>query len=43
MPFPSDQFSVLNPFAVILRYEEMPYVSMPLAQMSKLVLLDHCS
>lgn len=26
MPFPPDQFSVLNPFAVILRYEEMPHV-----------------
>ena len=37
MPFPSDQFSVLNPFAVILRYEETPYVSMPLAEMGKLV------
>src|SRR3972149_3396429 len=24
MPFPSDQFSILNPFAVILRYEETP-------------------
>lgn len=24
MPFPSDQFSVLNPFAVILCYEETP-------------------
>ncbi len=37
MPFPADQFSVLNPFAVILRYEETPYVSMSLAEMSKLV------
>ena len=37
MPFPSDQFSVLNPFAVILRYEETPYVSMSLAEMSRLV------
>lgn len=37
MPFPSDQFSVLNPFAVILRYEETPYVSMSLAEMSKLI------
>ncbi|MDP4030476.1 MAG: HEPN domain-containing protein [Gallionella sp.] len=37
MPFPSDQFSVLNPFAVILRYEETPYVSMSLAQMGQLV------
>ena len=37
MPFPSDQFSVLNPFAVILRYEETPYVSMTLAEMGQLV------
>ncbi|TXT25120.1 MAG: hypothetical protein FD134_1196 [Gallionellaceae bacterium] len=37
MPFPSDQFSVLNPFAVILRYEETPYISMSLAEMSRLV------
>ena len=37
MPFPSDQFSVLNPFAVILRYEETPYISMSLAEMSQLV------
>lgn len=37
MPFPSDQFSVLNPFAVILRYEETPYVSMSLAEMGQLV------
>jgi HEPN domain-containing protein len=37
MPFPSDQFSVLNPFAVILRYEETPYVSMSLDEMGKLV------
>ena len=37
MPFPSDQFSILNPFAVILRYEETPYVSMPLEEMSHLV------
>lgn len=37
MPFPPDQFSVLNPFAVILRYEETPYVSMPLAEMGQLV------
>lgn len=37
MPFPPDQFSVLNPFAVILRYEETPYVSMSSAEMSKLV------
>jgi len=37
MPFPSDQFSILNPFAVILRYEETPYISMPLEEMSRLV------
>jgi len=37
MPFPSDQFSVLNPFAVILRYEEISYVSMSLATMIDLV------
>jgi HEPN domain-containing protein len=37
MPFPSDQFSVLNPFAVILRYEETPYVSMSLGEMGTLV------
>ncbi len=41
MPFPPDQFSVLNPFAVILRYEETPYVSMPLAEMSQLVEMAH--
>jgi len=37
MPFPPDQFSILNPFAVILRYEETPYVSMPLEEMGHLV------
>lgn len=37
IPFPSDQFSVLNPFAVILRYEETPYISMSLAEMGQLV------
>ncbi|KAF0203677.1 MAG: hypothetical protein FD173_1717 [Gallionellaceae bacterium] len=37
MPFPPDQFSVLNPFAVILRYEETPYVSMSLEDMRQLV------
>ena len=37
MPFPPDQFSILNPFAVILRYEETPYVSMPLEEMGRLV------
>ena len=37
MPFPADQFSVLNPFAVFLRYEETPYISMSLAEMGQLV------
>jgi len=37
MPFSADQFSILNPFAVILRYEETPYVSMSLAEMGELV------
>ena len=37
MPFPPDQFSVLNPFAVILRYEETPYISMSLVEMGQLV------
>lgn len=37
MPFPSDQFSVLNPFAVILRYEETPYISLSLIEMRQLV------
>lgn len=37
MPFRADQFSVLNPFAVILRYEETPYVSMSRTEMGKLV------
>lgn len=37
MPFPADQFSVLNPFAVILRYEETPYINMSLVEMSHLV------
>lgn len=37
MPFPSDKFSGLNPFAVILRYEETPYISMSLAEMEQLV------
>jgi len=37
MPFPSDQFSVLNAFAVILRYEETPYISLSLTDMSHLV------
>lgn len=37
MPFPPDQFSVLNPFAVILRYEETPYISMSMEEMIHLV------
>lgn len=37
MPFPADRFSVLNPFAVILRYEETPYISMSLDDMQQLV------
>jgi HEPN domain-containing protein len=37
MPFPAEQFSHLNPFAVILRYEETPYISMTLAEMGQLV------
>ncbi len=37
MPFPPDQFSALNPFAVILRYEEISYVSISLATMAELV------
>lgn len=37
MPFPADQFSILNPFAVILRYEETPYISMSTKEMSHLV------
>lgn len=37
MPFSADRFSGLNPFAVILRYEETPYISMSLEEMQKLV------
>lgn len=37
MPFPADRFSSLNPFAVILRYEETPYISMSLEEMRQLV------
>ena len=37
MPFPPEQFSHLNPFAVILRYEETPFISMSLEEMSQLV------
>ena len=41
MPFPANQFSYLNPFAVILRYEETPYIRMTLAEMEQLVELAH--
>lgn len=37
MPFPPDQFSALNPFAVILRYEEVSFISMTPATMTALV------
>lgn len=37
MPFPAEQFSHLNPFAVILRYEETPFISMSLEEMSQLI------
>lgn len=36
MPFPPEQFSHLNPFAVILRYEETPFISMTLEEMNQL-------
>ncbi|MHB0992377.1 MAG: HEPN domain-containing protein [Burkholderiales bacterium] len=29
MPFPADRFSILNPFAVMLRYEETPLSAWP--------------
>ena len=41
MPFPSDKFSVLNPFAVILRYEETPYISLSAEEMNSLVVLAY--
>ena len=41
MPFPPEQFSYLNPFAVILRYEETPYIKMTLVEMGELVELAH--
>lgn len=41
MPFPIDQFSILNPFAVILRYEETPYISMSVEEMNSLVVLAY--
>ena len=41
MPFPPDQFSVLNPFAVILRYEQISFVSMTLETMATLVELAY--
>jgi HEPN domain-containing protein len=37
MPFSAEQFSRLNPFAVILRYEETPFISMSLDEMHGLV------
>ena len=37
MPFPPEQFSHLNPFAVILRYEETPFISMSVEEMRQLV------
>lgn len=37
MPFPPEQFSHLNPFAVILHYEETPFISMSLEEMNQLV------
>ena len=36
IPFPADQFSILNPFAVILRYEETAYISMSINEMNQL-------
>lgn len=41
MPFPQDRFSILNPFAVILRYEETPYISMSIDEMRDLVEQAH--
>ncbi len=41
MPFPAEQFSHLNPFAVILRYEETPFISMTLEEMNQLVNLAY--
>lgn len=41
MPFPPDRFSVLNPFAVILRYEETPYISMSVTAICELVELAY--
>lgn len=41
MPFPPEQFSHLNPFAVILRYEETPFISMSLEEMGQLVNLAY--
>jgi len=41
MPFPADQFSILNPFAVILRYEEVSFVNMSLEEMRDLVELAY--
>ncbi len=41
MPFPPDQFSELNPFAVILRYEEISFVDMNLTTIADLVELAY--
>lgn len=41
MPFPAEQFSCLNPFAVILRYEETPFISMSLEEMGQLLELAY--
>jgi HEPN domain-containing protein len=41
LPFPPDQFSVLNPFAVIVRYEEIFDISMSLVEMGQLVELAY--
>ncbi len=37
MPFPAEQFSELNPFAVVLRHEETPFILMSLDEMHGLV------
>jgi hypothetical protein len=41
MPFSPDHFSVLNPFAVILRCEETPYISLSVMELCALVELAH--
>jgi HEPN domain-containing protein len=37
MPFPADRFSVLNPFAVLLRYEGVAYVALSPHELKRLV------